>query len=82
MCLLISQQPEKVLGLMGEDLRPMVSDEAGLAQAYLMLGNADEARRVTQIAAYQHLLIFFSTATTLLSLQPNQFEMLLQKLLK
>ena len=80
MCLLISQQPEKVLELLGEDLRPMVSDETGLAQAYLMLGNADEARRVTQIAAYQHLLIFFSTATTLFSLQPDQFEMLLQRL--
>ena len=81
MCLLISQQPEKVLELLGEDLRPMVSDETGLAQAYLMLGNADEARRVTQVAAYQHLLIFMSTATTLLSLQPNQFEMLLNRLL-
>ena len=81
MCLLISQQPEKVLELLGEDLRPMVSDETGLAQAYLMLGNADEARRVTQVAAYQHLLIFMSTATTFLSLQPNQFEMLLNRLL-
>lgn len=81
MCLLISQQPEKVLELLGEDLRPMVSDETGLAQAYLMLGNADEARRATQVATYQHLLIFMSTATTLLSLQPNQFEMLLNRLL-
>jgi len=81
MCLLISQQPEKVLELLGEDLRPMVNDETGLAQAYLMLGNADEARRVTQVSVYQHLLIFMSTATTLLSLQPNQFEMLLKRLL-
>ena len=81
MCLLISQQPEKVLELLGEDLRPMVNDETGLAQAYLMLGNADEARRVTQVSVYQHLLIFMSTATTLLSLQPNQFDMLLKRLL-
>ena len=78
---LMSQKPERVLELLGEDIRPMSSDETGLAQAYLMLGNADEARRVTQVAAYQHLLIFMSTATTLLSLQPNQFELLLKRLL-
>lgn len=80
-CYLMLQQPQKVLDLLGETIRPMSGDDAGISQAYLMLGNVPAAKKVLQINAYQHLLSFIESARSLLHLQNEQFEEILHRIL-
>jgi len=78
---LMLQQPLKVLDLLGETIRPISNDEAGIAQAYLMIGNASAANKVLQINIYQHLLSLVGSALSLLQLQNEQFEEILHRIL-
>lgn len=80
-CYLMLQQPQKVLDLLGETIRPISGDDAGISQAYLMLGNVPAAKKVLQINAYQHLLSFIDSARSLLLLQSEQFEEILHRIL-
>ena len=78
---LMLQQPQKVLDLLGETIRPISNDEAVIAQAYLMIGNAPAANKVLQIGIYQHLLTLVGSALSLLQLQNEQFEEILHRTL-
>jgi len=78
---LMAQQPQNALDLLGETIRPISNDEAGIAQAYLMLGNAPAANRVLQISIYQHLLSCVGSALSLLQPQNAQFEEILRRIL-
>jgi len=80
-CCLMLQQPQKVLDLLGETIRPLPSDETAIAQAYLMLGNAPAANHVLQISSYQHLLLLTGSLRSLLQLQNSQFEETLHRIL-
>lgn len=55
-CYLMLQQPQEILDLLGETIRPMITDDGIVAQAYQMMGNISKAKEVTQISMYQHLL--------------------------
>lgn len=52
------KQPEKVLELIGEDIRPLRQDSELIASAYQMLGNIEKAKEITQVCSYQYLLFF------------------------
>ena len=78
---LMLQQPQNALDLLGETIRPISNDEAVIAQAYLMIGNAPAANKVLQIGIYQHLLILVGSALSLLQLQNEQFEEILHRTL-
>jgi len=78
---LMLQKPQNVLELLGETIRPISNDEAGIAQAYLMIGNAPAANKVLQVSIYQHLLSFVGSALSLLQLQNEQFEEILHRTL-
>lgn len=80
-CYLMHQQPQNVLDLLGETIRPISNDEAGIAQAYLMTGNVSAANKVLQISIYQHLLSLIGSAISLLQLQTGQFEEILHRIL-
>lgn len=80
-CCLMMNKPQEVLNLLGETIRPIANDEAGIAQAYLMMGNLSGANRVLQISMYQHLLVLAASGCSLLQLQNEQFEETLQRLL-
>ena len=78
---LMLQQPQNALDLLGETIRPISNDEAVIAQAYLMIGNAPAANKVLQIGIYQHLLTLVGSALSLLQLQNEQFEEILHRTL-
>ncbi len=80
-CYMMLNQPQDVLALLGETIRPMSNDEAGIAQAFLMMGNSAQADQVLQISLYQHLLSLVGAAISLLQLQNDQFEEILHRLL-
>jgi transcriptional regulator with XRE-family HTH domain len=79
-CYLMSGKPQKVLDLLGETIRPLDNDDAGIAQAYFMLGNQQQAEKVLQIGIYQHLLTLVSLSNSLLQLQNEQFDEILHRI--
>lgn len=80
-CCLMLGEPQRVLELLGETIRPIPNDEAGIAQSYLMMGNREEANKVLQISMYQHLLMLVGGGVSLLQLQNEQFEETLHRIL-
>lgn len=80
-CYLMMRQPQNVLDLLGETIRPLPNDEEGIAQSYLMLGNVSAAKKVLQINVYQHLLTLIGSLISLLQLQNEQFEDILRRIL-
>lgn len=79
-CYLLSNKPQKVLDLLGETIRPLDNDDAGIAQAYFVLGNQNQAKKVLQIGIYQHLLTLVSLSNSLLQLQNEQFDETLHRI--
>lgn len=56
-CLLFQNHPQEVLEILGEEVSPKYGEVQLIAQAYEMLGDTKEARRVYQVENYQHMLI-------------------------
>lgn len=54
---LMMGQPEPVLELFGERIRPVSAEGEMLAQAYMLLGNKGKALETMQIYIYQYLLL-------------------------
>ncbi|AFA49912.1 helix-turn-helix domain-containing protein [Acetobacterium woodii] len=65
---LMLNQPEQVIALVGETVRPLSTNTEMLAQAYQMAGNPDKARQVQQISMFQHLLMLVGVAPSYLML--------------
>lgn len=61
-CYLMLKQPQDVLDLLGESIRPTPADVVSIAQAYQMMGNIPKAKEVTQISMYQHLIALIGAA--------------------
>ncbi|WP_070000523.1 helix-turn-helix domain-containing protein [Cellulosilyticum sp. I15G10I2] len=80
-CYLMLRQPQNVLELLGETIRPIANDDKGIAQAYLMAGNLTQANKVLQISIYQHLLSLVGASILLLQLGNEQFEEILNRIL-
>ena len=49
-------QPEAVLALLGEDIRPLQQDNELIGAAYQMMGNSEKAKEIIQVCTYQYLL--------------------------
>ncbi len=73
-CYIMLQEPQEVLDLIGESIRPMVTDYEVMGQAYQMMGNIGKATEVTQIGMYQHLLALIGAtpAFLMLNAEDNQ----------
>lgn len=67
-CYLILQQPQEVLNLLGESMRPVSTDYEIVAQAYQLMGNVTKAKEVMQIGMYQHLLALLGATPSYLLL--------------
>ncbi|NCB41381.1 MAG: XRE family transcriptional regulator [Clostridia bacterium] len=80
-CYLMMGEPQAVLALLGETIRPFPNDDAAIAQAYISLGNLPQANKVLQISLYQHLLSLVGAAVSLLQLRNEQFEEAIQRVL-
>lgn len=80
-CYLMLGEPQRVLELLGETIRPLPNDDAGIAQAYIALGNLPQANKVLQISLYQHLLSLVGAAVSLLQLKNEQFEEIVERIL-
>ena len=66
-CYLMLQQPQEVLNLLGESIRPVSTDYGIVAQAYQIMGNVIKAKEV-QIGMYQHLLVLIRATPSYLLL--------------
>lgn len=76
-CLLILGRAHEVSKLFDETLHFKIDDDSLLANAYLALGDAAEAKRVLQISIYNHVLTSISNCTLLLNAcgdNPEQFQ--------
>ena len=71
---LMLNQPDQIMALVGETVRPFPTDTEMLAMAYQMAGNPDKAKQVLQISMYQHLLFLVSTASAYLMLNADDLE--------
>ncbi|KGP75021.1 DNA-binding protein [Desulfosporosinus sp. Tol-M] len=83
-CYLMLQQPQEVLDLLGESIRPLLTDYEIVVQAYQMLGNPAKAKEVTQISMYQHLIALIGATPVYLLLNAdnsNKVEEILQRTL-
>lgn len=78
---LMMGQPQEVLGLFGETLRPIPQETECMAQAYLMMGKIDQGREALQVAIYQHLVALEGNMAQLLTL-PDQSPERLEEILK
>lgn len=70
-CYLMLHQPQEVLNLLGEKIRPMASDDRSVAQAYQVMGNVPKAKEVTQISMFQHLLSLIAATPSYLILNAD-----------
>ncbi len=83
-CYLMLQQPQEVLDLLGESIRPIATDYEIVVQAYQMMGNLAKAKEVTQISMYQHLIALIGATPAYLLLNTddsNRIEEILQRAL-
>lgn len=53
---LITNEPAMALEILGEEIRLEMQKNELISQAYLMLGNTEQAAKIRQIMMYQHLL--------------------------
>lgn len=84
MCYMVLQQPQEVLNLLDGQMKPMVSDDTILANAYYMTGNLQKAKTVLQISTYQSLLRLLGVSPTHLLLHAGEtpkFEEILKRTL-
>lgn len=83
-CYLMLQQPQAVLDLLGESIRPIPTDYEIVAQAYQAVGNVSKAIEVTQVSMYQHLISLVGATPTYLLLNTdniNKVENILKRAL-
>ncbi|MEG0372069.1 MAG: helix-turn-helix transcriptional regulator, partial [Clostridium sp.] len=73
-CYLIQQQPQSVLNLLGEIIRPASTDDAIMAQAYQIMGDIPNANKVLQVSMYQHLTSLVGFTHSFLHIHINDKE--------
>lgn len=71
-CYLIIGTPEKALDLLDEQIRPFPQDTEMLAQVYQSMGKLDLAKKATQIALYQHLLMLVGNVNIYIGLYQDE----------
>ncbi|MFL0195305.1 helix-turn-helix domain-containing protein [Clostridium sp. WILCCON 0269] len=54
-CYLTLKEPQSVLDLFGENIRPNLPEEPLISKAYQLMGKTVKAKEVMQISIYQHL---------------------------
>lgn len=72
MSYMILQKPQAVLELLEGTIKPIISDETQLANAYYLMGEINLAKSVLQISTYQHLLQMLGAFPTYLLLHVNE----------
>ena len=80
-CYLMLNQPQDVLNLLGEEIRPLSNDYETLAQAYQMLGDIPKAKEVTEISMYQHLLSLIGSTPAYLMLNVENIDKTISNIL-
>lgn len=74
---LMTNQPEKVLTILGEQIEPYAGNDLLLANAYMMLKKEDEAVETYQISIFQKVISTLSLLSNYLAMQtkePIQFQ--------
>lgn len=70
-CYLMIGNPQQILELLGEEIRPLSNDIEMIAQAYQLMGNHKQAKKVSQIAIYQHFMHFIGITPSYLILNSD-----------
>lgn len=82
LCYLTLGQPQPVLDLLGETIRPITDESVFIAQAYQMMGNLQKAKEVMQISMYQHLIVLLSTTPSYILLNGEQADEIIKRTLE
>lgn len=70
-CYLMLQKPQEILNLLGESIRPILTDYEVIGQAYQMMGNISKAKEIAQVSMYQHLLALIGSTPAYLMLNAD-----------
>lgn len=73
-CYLALNQPQHVLDLLGEDIRPMLPVGALISQAYQAMGHFGKAQETVQIDLYQHLMTTFQGLLKVMQTNMDSFS--------
>lgn len=73
-CSLALGNPNGVVELLNETIGPLFPTEPLLASAYQMTGKIEEAKRVLQVGAYQHIIALFALLPSYLLLCADDVE--------
>jgi transcriptional regulator with XRE-family HTH domain len=77
-CCLFLNEPEEVLELLGESLRPgPLAEDSLISEAHQLTGNAGKAKEISQCGIFEHLMNLLASMTTytgLLYESENSFE--------
>lgn len=71
-CFLMLGQPDKVLEISGDAVRPIEQEPEAVGQAVFMKGEADRAMEIFQVCAYQHLLSFVGDTAFMIGAQAEE----------
>ncbi|WP_416825254.1 helix-turn-helix domain-containing protein [Ectobacillus polymachus] len=85
LCRISMNQPLEALELLDESMKPPISDNFLLAQAYQMTGNIEKAKSALQVSLYQHLRGLLGPAQSYLLLiadQPEKFEQAFERFIQ
>lgn len=74
LCYITSQQPEKVLQLLGDEVTIQYGLDQLIATAHNMLGNVEKAKVLMQIAYYQQLMTMLHSAIETLTLDAENAD--------
>jgi len=85
LCRISMNQPIEALELLDESMKPPISDNFLIAQAYQMTGNIEKAKSALQVSIYQHLGGLLGPAHSYLLLiadQPEKFEQAFERFIQ
>lgn len=73
-CCLVLKEPQLILDLLGETIRPLMQEEGLISQAYQLMGNVVKAKEISQINLYQCLASLFGSTLNYLQLCTDDFQ--------
>ncbi len=82
---LVLREPQKVIDLIGETIRPITHETESLAIAYQMQGNKEKSNQILQICMFQHLCSLLGDAITYIAgygENPKQIEQTIEWAMK
>jgi len=73
--LMMNNQPEETLKLLGEEVKPLKQEGEMISSAFQQLGNMEKAKEITQICYYQYLLLLLGNGCVYMMMNIENLEL-------